>query len=285
MKRSGNPKLKIIAATSMVIFSLAAAFSGAYAWFDSVSMVKENANSFPVSPISGDFKSLTIYPSIDTSRTEMHFDLGNPLQTLTVTNWNPITVTSNPLTPPTITMGEYDLLEPSQPLLLVFDFDKDVSPTAAEPIHIKANSSKDYYLGSVDSIEGKDDVKGKYPMSSVVACYAKSFTTPSSSLPTATYSVTIEGVTTDYDHTWTLTYEDRDADYTKTSFVYFDTESAGKVEGPHFNSSISVFKATSGTVRSIAVVLDYYANAIDYVFNNFLGLEEMHFACDWVTVV
>ena len=284
MKRTGSPIIKIAAATSMVVFSLSAAFAGSIAWFNSVSSLAQGANDFKVEAMHSAFKSLTIFPSIDTDRNTMYFDMENPLQQVGVESWNPFTPNYKYNNRPTIALGEYDLLEPSQPVLAVIDFSEDVTPTVDEPIHIRANSSKNYYLGSVASIEGKDDVRNKYPLSSVVACYTNPFNIESSGYQTSSHSVTRGNTTTTYSKVWSLTYANRDS-YTRSSFVRFDTETTSVVEGPHFDQNITVYKATSGTIRSIAMVIDYYGNAIDYVFNNFLGLEEMDFACDWTTVI
>ena len=46
MKRTGSPTVKIAAATSMVVFSLGAAFAGSMAWFNAVTAQGTGANGF-----------------------------------------------------------------------------------------------------------------------------------------------------------------------------------------------------------------------------------------------
>ena len=60
MKKTRSKNLKIIAATSMAIFSLFACFSAAYAWFVTTRKVDNGADDFQVSDLQTSVKELSV---------------------------------------------------------------------------------------------------------------------------------------------------------------------------------------------------------------------------------
>lgn len=74
------------------------------------------------------------------------------------------------------------------------------------------------------------------------------------------------------------------------SFVDFYVED--DVEQSRFNQTIDPVYASTGDVQYIAVIVDYYSDAIEYIYSSFLGdpiLESydsvLHFICDWTMEV
>ena len=60
-KKSGNKNIKIIAATSMVIFSLFASFSAAFAWFSSVNTIDNSTTGFGVNYDESTITATSVY--------------------------------------------------------------------------------------------------------------------------------------------------------------------------------------------------------------------------------
>ena len=273
--------MKIAALTSILVFALGAAFAGTAAWFSAITAVDQGGNSFPVKPMSGKFKSMTVYP-LNTEASDlskMVFDVSETsyVERATVSNWDSKTVTYSKNRE--FQMGTYDLLWPTHPILLVIHFDELVTPSAGEPLQIQGESIVNEYLGSVNSLTGHDTIKvdrglskdSFFPLSSAIETFSTSYDEDE-------FDALIDG-----NDQVTYTYTQRDA-FQKSAFVSFTFED-GRAKDPQFHQKPTFFSATSGSIQDVAIILDYYSTAIEFVFSNFLGTEEMAFACDWTTVV
>ena len=133
MKKVGNKNVKIIAATSMAIFSLFACFSAAYAWFTAIRNVDNGADQFQVSDVQTSVQELSI-----------HEFLGMSTETGSAKAYcfNPIPTgfadfSNDPQHPSTIgnlsiTLDEYSLDDPNHPVLLLFKVSGGVENITAE---------------------------------------------------------------------------------------------------------------------------------------------------------
>ena len=70
MKKNSNSKLKIIAATSMSIFSLASVFVACFAWFTVARNVDTNGSGFEVVSYDGLIENISLYKQKDYSTTD-----------------------------------------------------------------------------------------------------------------------------------------------------------------------------------------------------------------------
>lgn len=272
--------MKIAALTSILVFALGAAFAGTAAWFSAITAVDQGGNSFPVKPMSGKFESMTVYPlnTQASNLSKMVFDVSETsyLERATVTNWDTKAVAYSKKKE--FKMGTYDLLWPTHPILLVIHFGEIVTPSAGEPLQIQGESIVNEYLGSVNSLTGHDTIKvdrglskdSFFPLSSAVETFSTSY-------GDGQFEASIKN------NQVTYTYDQRD-DFQNSAFVSFTFEE-GKPVNPKFEQKPTFFSATSGSIQDVAIILDYYSTAIEFVFSNFLGIEEMAFACDWTTVV
>ena len=279
--RTLGSKPKIIAMTAMVIFGLGAAFAGTAAWFSAITAVDQSGNAFPVKPLKGEFETMTVYPLNEsaTDYTNMVFDVSESsyLERATVTNWDTKSVVYSKNRE--FQMETYDLLLPSHPILMVFHFANALTPSAAEPLVINGQSIVNEYLGSVESLSGHDTIKSGaglskdsfFPLSSAIETFAVPFDDDE-----------FDALIDENDQV-TIAYEDRE-DYQRGAFVSF-TYQDGRAKDPVFNANPTFFSASSGSIRDVAIIIDYFPTAIEFVFNAFLGTEEMAFACDWTTVV
>ena len=274
--------MKIAALTSILVFALGAAFAGTAAWFSAITAVDQGGNSFPVKPMSGKFQTLTVYPLNTSASTlsQMVFDVSESsfVERATINDWDSKTVTYSKNTE--FQMGTYDLLWPTHPVLLVVHFSEVVTPSVGEPLEIQGQSIVNEFLGSVDSLSGHDTIKtGRglskntfFPLSSAVETYSTFY-------GTGGFNALIDG-----NNRVTYTYTQR-ASFQSSAFVSFTFDEHGRAGNPQFNQTPTFFSATSGSIQDVAIILDYYSTAIEFVFNKFLGTEEMAFACDWTTVV
>ena len=113
----------------------------------------------------------------------------------------------------------------------------------------------------------------KNPLSSVVAFYSKAYTSLASITETNYYNVPIA----EYD---------AESGYTRETFVQFNETTT---EYQSFIQRKNLYEGTTGDVLYIAIVVDYYHYALEYVYNTFIGnttLEDrIYFECDWNMVI
>ena len=281
-KKVGKKSLKIIAATSMAIFSLMTTFTAAFAWFVSERHAEDSTDAFNVKPISSFFNKMTFHDIVHTSNTTYQFDQ-EPCGTISVVDYETKTTEAHFDDGAVYNMGKYDYLEKSHPVLLLIELGETdglgVTATAQRPVKVKATTETNYFIGDGNSHlysqEEIEDEEGINPLSSIVSYYSYSF-------ESATSLSNIEGSYGDgaYD-----TYDFTVSALTDCgSFVEFEDQ-----DYTEFNNEVDLFNATSGTVKYVAVIFDYYELAIETIYNQYIGNpvleEELLFTCDWTLVV
>ena len=289
MKRKNNKTLKIVAATSMTMFSLATVFSACIAWFAANKQNDTDGAQISVETPSGLFYKLSIHNAITVSDDEYRFDT-NPWGTIQIENWRTKRLITN-FSSDSCFMGSYDYLEKMHPVLFLFQFGDDsvasYTATSTNPISIKATTETDYYIG--DNAEGRtiypideiDVSQGHFnPLSSVVQYSSKAFASKSAlDAITAEDSVTLSEVTYD-------TYDFAVDELTGLgSFVEFDHQDSYA----SFEQEPVLYSTTSATVKYVAVVFDYYELAMETIYSAFMGNEiltdTLNFTCDWTLVI
>ena len=156
MKKAGNKNLKIIAATSMAIFSLLTTFSAAFAWFTAMRHREKEVDNFTVTKTSSLIDEIYFYKYIGTSTEET--DAESKKHTYYGFDPTPIgslDVSGNVVdgTAPTISLGTYSLSDPHHLLMMVFKINKAVGA-------IKA--STDYSFLANDSIASPTQTLADY---------------------------------------------------------------------------------------------------------------------------
>ena len=121
-KKTLKSPLKILAATSVTIFSLLSVFTSTAAWFDSQRNLKNGGDNFEVQNLSLDFSSLTLYRAAAISRTDMYFELTEDsyIERLTINESTGELESENNIT--SLQMGEYTLLDPHHPILMLIEY-------------------------------------------------------------------------------------------------------------------------------------------------------------------
>ena len=289
MKKAGiKSPLKILAATSVTIFSLLSVFTSTAAWFDSQRNLKNGGSNFEVSSQNGVFNKLSVHDMVFTDNNQYQFNQ-DPIGTIEMVDWSTKEIRSTFSGGSPFEMGKYDYLEKSHPMLLLIEVGEGNSPVAVDatnPVVVKASTYIDYYLGdgrrTLYNQEQVENDEGINPLSSVLSFSSISFAS------TDALSA-IEGTKTMETASGDITYNTFDVVKNtlgeSKSFVQFDGE-----DYDEFESDINIFSARYGTsVKYIAIVFDYYEVAVETIYNTYLGdpalEEELYFSCDWTLVV
>ena len=290
MKKNGSKTtLKIIAATSMSIFSLTSVFSACIAWFAMNKNTNAEGAQVSVEPASGYFYKLSIHNAVVVSDDQYRFDT-NPWGTIQIENWRTRRLITN-FSSDSCFMGSYDYLEKTHPVLFLFQLGdysvESYTATAKEPICIKATTETDYYIGdnaAERTIYPTDEIdisQGHFnPLSSVVKYSSKVFASTAALNAIKTEnSVTLSNVTYD-------TYDFTPNQLTGAgSFVEFDNQDSYT----SFEQEPVIYSTTSATVKYVAVVFDYYELAMETIYGVFMGNEVLSdtisFTCDWTLVI
>ena len=306
-------KLKIIAATSVTIFSLLVLFIGTYAWFESSLRQKGQGDNFSVSSLDGNFKSVYFHKSssvsIDNNTGKPTSFTFNPSYCGRIDyDWDTKTAQYNGDT--NISLDEYTPLDHDHPLLMVFEFHDTYNISFDGEICISATTETLGFLGERNANNNNAPVYGLtttgvyqtktvgdtteyyYALSSVANFYC---TDSSSEL----YNKDGEGenttlITNTYSYS-SLRNRDqsiaaRQADPTAVVPDLSFTSINNSNETSTFNQHPTIYTSQSGSsVKYVCVILDYYSDAIEYIYSTFLGNDtleytfhnELNFLCDW----
>ena len=245
-KIRNNKSLKIIASISVVLFSLVATFSGAIAWFQVMRSTTSNSEGMKVSLSSGVLKSLSfheldpndgIVTGEDGEVTSYKFS-SEAISTIDITWGDTANPEYNVKTP---SLGRYSLLSKTNPLLLVFELN---SPTQANVVSIKATAAQQYTASQYESLANADS----NPLSWVVKYSSKVIT--ANSMVASDYTIA----------TNTLSAEDH--------FATIDAK--GNLSS--FSQNKTFYQGNSTTlINYVCIVLDYYAEAMEYFYAVNLG--------------
>ena len=279
MKKLNKKSVKIIAATSMCIFTLFSVFSASVAWFQAIIQRNVDSNTFAVEDLAGKFKQMTFHElasngkTISTDEEACSFKFNkNPFGSIAY-NWD--TKEFSYLGSTSISLNAYETLDRYQPAL-------DQGEVAISAIVDEAegkgfigardeDTNAPVYDLSDSSIYETKSGANYYWMSSIIRFFSKSF--DASSFETfssaSTYDLTL-------------------GDMSKQShFVEIDDSTETSV----FNNNVNIFEsAASSSVQYIAIIVDYYPDAVEFIYSTFLGdstLEsaeydyELRYTCDW----
>ncbi len=168
MKKRNNSELKIIAATSMTIFSLAAVFIATTAWFTVSRKIDANGDAFEVVSYDGLVKKITAH-SLSSSENGIRTYSEEAILTYAVdSKTGSVTRTGE-----TTSMGLYDFLKPNRvfSFLYVITFDANVAKNRESDIQVVPSTS----TTEENSLLKKKITRTDNPMSSILTfSYGKS---------------------------------------------------------------------------------------------------------------
>ena len=279
--------------TSVTIFCLMSVFTGAFAWFQSIKNQTATDNGMAIKDQAGKLNYVEFHDVVDITTdangraTGYSFDK-NYYGKITY-NWSTGKFTKEGNT--SIELDAYNPLDVNHPVLMIFALNEDYPLRSQGYITINGTTETEDYIGAREGDEPKyelDDpdlildtktveekVYNVYPLSSVVQFYYQDFSA-------SQYATHISGTTLDY------TIDDETGLNTNETFVSVDNEA----ETTEFNQTAALYSSRASateTVQYVSLVIDYYPDAIDFIYSTFLGdsvLEEnldytLYFVCDW----
>ena len=313
MKRISRKNMKIIAATAMTIFSLFAVITGTYAWFVSKMTQANGSQNIPVTAMGGRLKNIYFHEMEskvinNVTTNPISFTFENTYSGKISYDWTSNTASYSGNT--SISLDDYSPLDAAHPLLLVFELDKAYDLTLDGEIVIKGITEVEDFLGTrVNHSAPKYDLKTTgvyysetnaqdssktdyyYALSSVANFYC---TDSSNELYNKTNGENTTLINTTYtvanlrnrDDSIQAKATDPDAIVPDLSFTAIDNSN----DTTSFNQEPSLYTSIANTtVRYISVIVDYYADAVEYIYSTYLGNEileteldsVLHFRCDW----
>ena len=276
MKKVRKSTLKIIAATSMCIFTLFSVFSASIAWFNLLTQTAGDANTMPINDHDGLLKKVTFHGlnSQYTTNSTFAFNAGEGnIRGELIMNWN--TGVPDGIGDVSVTLDRYDPLNQSHPLFILFEFNKAVP---ANTVEISAVTESDEFVGYIENANGN-------PLSSVIQFSSLYFT----AAPTITANGTIEFAKSnlsDAGHFSNITFDE-------LGYPTIDPNNGFVSEQYFFLGD----EDDTTLISHVGVVIDYYEDAMSYLFSVNLGnsLFEgdatnpdagvINFICDWTTII
>lgn len=272
MKKAGfKSPLKILAATSVTIFSLLSVFTSTAAWFDSQRNLKNGANQMEISPVAGVLKSVGIYNhsgpvSSDTGSTYTFTKVGSVSFDIDGMSATGVLETSFP-------MNTYSLMNPYQPVLFLFEMNENVLDQDINLL-AKLPNNHDFLVETNSSGEAKNPLESSgNNLSSAIQWRTRTFSSnpfgenDSCEISTASLSA--------YGH-----FFDMDADGSPDSTSLSTIKS--KPEKTIYRGN------TDNAVTHLAVIFDYYAAALEFIYTLNIGSDvfsdfesTIGFICDW----
>ena len=240
MKKS-NKQLRIIAATSMSIFSLAVVFVASFAWFTVARSVDTDGTGFIASVMNGIIESVEFHSMTETEYTynetaSLAFDIDNSA------NGGIKYTTGDSST--SVEIGTYSTYGTKKSLMVLFKLRQD-SNESDYNFSLKANTSITDFttslLGSNGTIDAEDN-----SISNVVQFYTTSFSTE-----------------TDVSYDFSSSKDDIQSNSSKFVTISNNTASLS-------STSLSLFENTS-KIHSIAVIISYNSDAMEMLYTKYLG--------------
>lgn len=259
MKRHGNKNLKIIALTTMSIFTLFTCFSAAIAWYQSMTSLINDADEIKVESEAGLLNKITFHHYTGTSGDNYVFS-STAAGTITY-NWTTQTPSYDGDT--SVALGRYTLLDKIHPLLLIIELNAPVGGVTG-PINL-ITKTQEQFMGEYSSSELSNTGN---PLSSVIK-----FSTQT-------------GVNTDSSNNYTYPKASLASNF--TSFAAFDSNgipSFGTTTDGYYVKSLFTREGEGTGITKISIVIDYYSDLIEWVYGHFIGNEtlngDLQYYCDW----
>ena len=298
-KKIKKNSLKIVAATSICLFSLVSAFSGAIAWFSANKDVANSGSQVGVK-VLGKFKTIS-YHSYTGTPTSTNWSFNKTPYASVDYDWNlhrfnsPKDGSGNTISSFTFSMNQYDPMNQNKPILVLIELMNEYDASTGASVYVKGITETAGFLGAKE-----EGVSGVH-----LPKYKLDGTSPNLLLK----SETVEGKTTDY-YPLSSVVKFRSAHFSNSEYetwsgnsTYNLTTSNTYVPSDHnfttvdHNNDTSSFEQSSlmyssdgdDVVKYIAIVVDYNTDAIDYIYSTYLGdtvMEErynyiLNFLCDW----
>ena len=279
----------------MTIFSLASVFVGVIAWFQ-MERVFNGGDDFAVNNITGRLKKVTFHAlnskTEDSDGRAISFSFNKSYVGSITYDWdsNTGTYVPNGEGNTKISLPDYDPLDQEHPIMLLFEYNDEYDASTGDPFAIKVSSTQTDFLGGRDpstnlpihplsnTYKGTVDNNPYYALSSVVNFYNVQLSDDDfDTLDGGTYYTLYKPSTSQSSGNIYLNDSD--------NFVYVNNDTNVST----FEPEVTISSYNTGNIRYTAIVIDYYLDAVEYIYSTFLGdntLEVTYdyylkYACDW----
>ena len=297
MDKKDKRFIKIVSATSVALFSLVTVFTATIAWFSLNKKIDSNGMKAIVTKLSGRLDYVEFH-DIDTIEGEgdsriYHFD--KEIFTTVTYDYDDESATYD--NDDIFVMRDYSPLNQEHPLLALFAFKYDIVTEYEGDIFIRGKTGIQHFLGS--ATKTGDVVTPTYPLGAGSPALVKHVSNAhhnnygddyyaSSSImdfrhkdmSNAQYSTWYSQSTLDFNYSDLQQSDDR-------TFVSINPNDPDDVD---FNPNPYLYRSPIGkTVRYVAIVINYYAEAISIIYSTYIGNDllentyegDLLFACDW----
>ena len=280
--------IKLVSAIGLCSFSVVAIAVSTIAWFTSIKVVDNSNNGMRVISPNSYFDYMTLHEvvNVDYANQTYQFDRtekgrayldGDTGAVLTSDNFE-------------VEMEEFSLMEPYHPVLMLIHLNKeynlDDENEEIDHVNVYAESENTDYFARMgtDGNPANEIQQTGNPLSSVVAFYAKSYLSTDAAIATAGSYEGSEKTYTTYN--FPMPELVANTGFTRTTFVQFNETTS---EYDSFDSTQNLFRATTGKHEYIAIIVNYYSYALEYVYSTYLSNpilnETIEFSCDWSMVI
>lgn len=280
-----NQKIKLVAAAGLSLFSMVAVVVSAIAWFSAIRR-KGNDNGMNILSPDKRFKSMTIHNILDIDYVNGIYKFDR--EEVASAEYNETTGLVDYSDNFTIEMETYNDLEQNHPVLMIVELNGTVEATEDEPLTVYASSTSTEYFGLPDENGSpKNEILERgNPMSSVVHFFSKALRSNDSLLTTIGSYTDDESVPHQTYNFPAAEFKENYDGFDRQSFVQFDDVN---MEYQDFIQNKNLLKEESGSYEYIAIIVDYYHAAVEYVYSTFLSEEVLedtiYFTCDWSMVI
>ena len=255
--KKGNRHLKIIAATSMSIFSLAAVFVASFAWFTVARNVDADGTGFVATQMDSIVEKVEFHKMSETNAYK--YDVASALTyTIDKSQSSGYRITTGTASDE-IAIGTYDSLSIKQSLLVLYTLKDDIS-TDNLKFKLSANTNitdktfDDTILGANMKINQTDN-----SLSDVVQFYSFSYTTDES-LPIDSEDSSL------YDYS----SDKEDIEDSDLTFVSVSSDNTATLA----NTSLSlVDNSEARNIKYIAIIMTYNEDAMSMIYSKYIGSE------------
>ena len=243
--------IKLLTAVVICVFTLITTLTSTLAWFSFNKKSEINGMSIRVAMNLSDVNGVTVHRCklSESTSTLLKFESEPSVR---ISGSGSVQEISG------IDMENYSILNQTQPVLLLFTFKDGIE---ASSINITATSDSNAFVTAATAQN-----VASFPFSSAVRFKCGAYT--SVSFPFDNVSSSDLG--------------------NNTSFVSLTLDNEGNVTGSSFTQQLNLYTGSGNTeVTYLAVILDYYPAAIDYIVGNtnydvFQGNNNsINFTCDW----
>lgn len=310
-KLKGNKNtLKIVAATSVCLFSLLTVFSAAFAWFSMNQQTNGDGMNLQVKRLNGRLQTINCYPFNANASNETTLSFNKTALASYTYDWDALSLIPDANNPDVWEMGDFTSLDRDHPLLMIFGFDRDY----------ESESEGDIYVRGVTTVGG-NNLETVYTDGVPTKTNGGGYLGARNANGTPYYTLPQTDVRTDEHPERILIKQTANYDYyalsSVTSFrnrVFTDAQFTAFSNGANysfatntlesdesfttiisetdnyvFNQTPYLFKSNGNeSFKYIALIVEYSSEAISYIYSTYLGdrgLDSyesiLHFACDW----